>query len=79
MASNLPHKLIQVPPIVHRQGSQEARDHEDRHRQDHQEIQNQEDRPRRDQPQGIQPRPIALQVQVGRCGGSCAFRRLRFA
>ncbi|CAN1144334.1 hypothetical protein LINPERHAP2_LOCUS14040, partial [Linum perenne] len=63
---DLPHQLLQVPKVLHRQGLQEARDDEDRHRRQdrYEEVQVQEDQSRRDLAQGVEPRPLALQVQV---------------
>ncbi|CAN0879146.1 hypothetical protein LINGRAHAP2_LOCUS12877, partial [Linum grandiflorum] len=76
---DLPHQLLQVPQVLHRQGLEEARDDEDRHRRQdhHEEVQVQEDQPRRDLPQGVQPRPLALQVQVRRCRRLGPVHRLR--
>ncbi|CAL1370912.1 unnamed protein product [Linum trigynum] len=62
----LPHQLLQVPQILHRRSFEEAGDHENRHNQDRdEEIQVQEDQSRGDLAQGVKPRPIPLQVQIG--------------
>ncbi|GFY80737.1 transmembrane/coiled-coil protein [Actinidia rufa] len=77
VGANLPDHLLQVPQILHRQGLQEARDHEDRLFHQQAQVQGQEDGPRRDQPQGVQPRPLPLQVQVRRRRRHRPLRRLR--
>lgn len=74
VAPHIPHHLLRGPPIFHRQG------HEDRRqpREDlRQEVQDEEVRPRRDQPQGVEPRPLPLQVQVRRGRRSRPLRHLR--
>lgn len=79
---NLPHELLQVPQTLHRPGREEARDDEDREpflQADDQEIEDEEDRPRRDEPEGVEPRSVVIQVQIGSRGGARAIRRLRAA
>lgn len=72
MATHLPHRLLQIPQIHHRQSLQEAGDHEDHGRQlrllqrPQEVVQDQEDRPRRVLLEGIQPRSVHVQVQIGR-------------
>ncbi|KAK3405621.1 hypothetical protein EUGRSUZ_K01854 [Eucalyptus grandis] len=83
---HLPHRLLQGPPLLHRQGLQEARVHEGHHRRllrrrrlrlPPEALQGQEDGPRRVQPQGVLPRPLPLQVQVRRRRRPRPRRRLR--
>jgi hypothetical protein len=79
LAAHLPHHELQVPALHHRPHAEEDRRHEAHHRSDaagHQ-GQGQEDGPLRALAQGVQPRPLAVQVQVRRRRRRRAHRRLQ--
>lgn len=85
MASHLPDFILQITQIHNWQGVQKARDHENDRRESRrleprqEVIQDQKDGPRRDFLEGIEPRLVDLQIQIGRRRGPSPVHGFRIA